>query len=225
MVQHHKHTLAYPQLPYPFCLQFYSARKSVFLIKPDHLPTHVCTWAAEHYLKKSQKHAIGSCLICMTANIKQALSTANNVLQSLVSWISYSHSVCFPLSSNLVIPSLITQRTIFILAKAHNELATCFNTKTKAIRRDFYVLPLSHLPIYLHVKLYSMFPPVMMDELSVLLRTTLPCAHSTTSNLPEYPITEIIPSSLLYYMIFHFYCFISINLQHTMLYLIVHKTK
>lgn len=51
MAQRYKHTLAYPQLSYPFFLQFYSSRKSVILTKSDYLPTHVCTWAAEHYWK------------------------------------------------------------------------------------------------------------------------------------------------------------------------------
>lgn len=150
----------------------------------------------------------------MTTNIKWAPSTANNVLQSLVSWISYSHSACFPLSSNLVIPSLIlsvlTQRTIFILAKAHNELATCFSKNTKAIRRDFYF---SHYHVYQPTFKWSCTPySLPLDELSVLLRTTLLCAHSTASNLPAYSVNEITPSSLLYYIMFRFYYFISISL-------------
>lgn len=106
-----------------FCLQFYSPRKSVVLIKPSYLHTHACTWAAEHDERKLWKHALWSSFIFMTININWPSVLPNNAQHFPKHWVSYSHSASFtslPLSSILehLFRDRLTQRTVFIQAKS-----------------------------------------------------------------------------------------------------------
>lgn len=205
MAQHYKHTLAYPQLPYSFCRQSYLRKK---ICNPDEtqLPAYSClhlsSWT---WLKKiteacclvllaiyDHKYEVGPqyCkgVLCFPSQLNLLFSHCHFHLFSsiLKSWASlHWSSQCSPREQSSYWPKSImnllfisirkqTQRLLHWKRLLHSPIKSTSLPPTEAVL---------HVP-----SSYNGW------TVCICLTTTHLCVHSTTSSLPEYPITEIISS-------------------------------